>query len=348
MEVNDMKIFLEKVINGINLNQDEAYSAMQFIMEGNANDCQVAAFLVALKIKGETIDEVSGFSRAMLDKAVKVKSKHKNIVDTCGTGGDCLNTFNISTTAAFIAAGAGVPVAKHGNRSVSSRSGSADVLEELGVNINLECSEVSSCLDDIGIGFIFAPKAHTAMKHVAKARKDMGIRTVFNILGPLTNPAMANGRVLGIFDGALADIMINTLKNLGVERAFVVNSEEGLDELSVSGRSSVAELRDGKVNKYIFDPEELGFRKSNLNDLTGGDVRVNAGILVDILTGSERGARKDSAVINAAAAIVAGKKADLLAEAVDLACNSIESGKAYEKLRKLIEFTNKKINQVKS
>ncbi len=334
-----MKNFLEKVLNGISLSQDEAYKAMQFIMEGNANDCQIAAFLVALKMKGETTDEVSGFSRAMLDKAVKVKSKYKNIVDTCGTGGDGLNTFNISTTAAFIAAGAGVPVAKHGNRSVSSRSGSADVLEELGVNINLECSEVSSCLDEVGIGFIFAPKAHTAMKHVAKARKDMGIRTVFNILGPITNPAMANGRILGIFDNSLADIMINTLKNLGVDRAFVVNSEEGLDELSVSGKSSVAELRDGKVSKYIFDPEELGFKRSNIADLIGGDAKVNARILIDILTGADKGAKKDSAVINAAAAIVAGKKADSLSEAVDLACSSIESGKAYEKLEKLIEFT---------
>ena len=180
-----MKTFLDAVLNGRNLSQDEAYKAMEFIMEGNANDCQIAAFLTALKIKGETTDEISGFSRAMLDKAVKVKSRHKNIVDTCGTGGDGLCTFNISTTAAFIAAGAGVPVAKHGNRNVSSRSGSADVLEELGVNINIECSEVSDCLDSIGIGFIFAPKAHTAMKYVAKARKDMGIRTVFNILGPL-------------------------------------------------------------------------------------------------------------------------------------------------------------------
>jgi anthranilate phosphoribosyltransferase len=195
-----MKTFLDAVLNRRDLSQDEAYKAMEFIMEGNANDCQIAAFITALKIKGETTDEISGFSRAMLDKAIKVKSRHKNIVDTCGTGGDGLGTFNISTTAAFIAAGAGVPVAKHGNRNVSSRSGSADVLEELGVNINIECSEVSDCLDSIGIGFIFALKAHTAMKYVAKARKDMGIRTVFNILGPLTNPAQANGRVLGVFD----------------------------------------------------------------------------------------------------------------------------------------------------
>lgn len=339
-----MKTFLDAVLNRRDLSQDEAYKAMEFIMEGNANDCQIAAFLTALKIKGETTDEISGFSRAMLDKAIKVKSRHKNIVDTCGTGGDGLGTFNISTTAAFIAAGAGVPVAKHGNRNVSSRSGSADVLEELGVNINIECSEVSDCLDSIGIGFIFAPKAHTAMKYVAKARKDMGIRTVFNILGPLTNPARPNGCVLGVFDNNLIYMMINTLKNLGVERAFVVNSEEGLDELSVSGKNSVAELRDDRISKYILDTEKLGFKKSNISDLIGGDAKENAGILVSILTGEEKGARRDSAVINAAAAIVSGKKTDSLSEAVDLANYSIESGKAYEKLNRLIEFTNRKTN----
>jgi len=339
-----MKTFLEAVLSGRDLNQDEAYKAMKFIMEGNANDCQIAAFLTALRIKGETTDEISGFSRAMLDKAIKVKSRHKNMVDTCGTGGDGLGTFNISTTAAFIAAGAGVPVAKHGNRNVSSRSGSADVLEELGVNINLECSEVSDCLDSIGIGFIFAPKAHIAMKYVAKARRDIGIRTVFNILGPITNPAQPKGHVLGVFDNNLIYVMINTLKNLGMERAFVVNSEEGLDELSVSGKNSVAELRDGRISKYILDPEKLGFKKSNISDLVGGDAKENARILTSILTGEEKGARRDSAVINAAAAIVSGKKSDSLSEAVDLANHSIESRKAYEKLNRLIEFTNRKTN----
>jgi len=339
-----MKTFLDAVLNRKDLSQDEAYKAMEFIMEGKANDCQIAAFLTALKIKGETTDEISGFSRAMLDKAVKVKSKHKNIVDTCGTGGDGLGTFNISTTAAFITAGAGVPVAKHGNRNVSSRSGSADVLEELGVNIDLECSEVSDCLDSIGIGFIFAPKVHTAMKYVAKARRDIGIRTVFNILGPITNPAQPKGHVLGVFDNNLIYVMINTLKNLGMERAFVVNSEEGLDELSVSGKNSVAELRDGRISKYILDPEKLGFKKSNISDLVGGDAKENARILTSILTGEEKGARRDSAVINAAAAIVSGKKTDSLSEAVDLANRSIESGKAYDKLNRMIEFTNRKTN----
>ena len=337
-----MKDFLEKVLNGNDLDQDEAYSSMEFIMEGNANDCQIAAFLTALKIKGETAQEISGFSRAMLEKAIKVKSRHKNLVDTCGTGGDGLYTFNISTTAAFIAAGAGVPIAKHGNRSVSSKSGSADVLEELGVNIDLECGEISDCLDNVGIGFIFAPRAHTAMKYVARARKDMGVRTVFNILGPITNPAQASGRVLGVFDKNLIEVMINTLKNLGVERAFVVSGEEGLDEFSVSGKNSVAELRDGRVTRYILDPEELGFRKSRVSDLAGGDRKENAKILMNILTGKEKGAKMDSAVMNAAAAIVSGKKAECLKEGLEIARASIESGKAHEKLIKLIEFTSRK------
>ena len=337
-----MKTFLETVLNGKNLSQGEAYKAMEFIMEGKANDCQIAAFLAALKIKGETADEISGFSRAMLDKAVKVKSRYPDLVDTCGTGGDGLYTFNISTTAAFIAAGAGGQIAKHGNRSVSSRSGSADVLEELGVNINLECSDVSRCLDSIGIGFIFAPKAHTAMKYVARARKDMGIRTVFNILGPITNPAKANGRVLGVFDEKLIDIISGALKKLDVERAFVVSGEEGLDEFSVSGRSLVAELKDGRITKYIFDPAELGFKKSAISDLAGGDSKENAKILIDILTGRQKGPKRDSALINAAAAIVSGKKADTLKEALELAIFSIESGRAYNKLTDLIMFTSEK------
>ncbi|MEA2015514.1 MAG: anthranilate phosphoribosyltransferase [Actinomycetota bacterium] len=337
-----MKDFLEKILNGIDLSSDEAYRAMEFIMEGKANDCQIAAFLTALKMKGETASEISGFSLAMLDKAVKVKSSHLNLVDTCGTGGDGLYTFNISTTAAFIAAGAGVQIAKHGNRSVSSRSGSADVLEGLGVNINMECDDVSACIDDIGIGFIFAPKAHKAMKFVARARKDIGVRTVFNILGPITNPAKANGRVLGVFDKNLIDIMANALKNLGVERAYVVNSEEGMDEFSVSGKSLVAELKGGKITKYIFDPDEFGFEKSKVSDLTGGDARENAKILTDILTGREKGPRRDSALINAAAAIVSGGRAEDLKDGLRLAEHSIEKGSAYEKLISLIKYTSNK------
>jgi anthranilate phosphoribosyltransferase len=340
-----MKDFLDIILNGKDLGEEQAYRAMELIMEGGANDCQIASFLTALKMKGETAAEISGFSRAMLDKAVKVKSRYPDLVDTCGTGGDGLYTFNISTTAAFIAAGAGVKIAKHGNRSVSSRSGSADVLEELGVNINLECEDVAECLDSTGIGFIFAPRAHKAMKYVARARKDMGIRTVFNILGPITNPALARGRVLGVFDAGLIDIMINTLKNLGVERAYVVNSDEGLDEFSVSGKSMVAELKDGKIIRYVFNPGDFGFKKSTISDLAGGDAKENAKILTDILTGKEKGPKRDSALVNAAAAIVSGKRAGNLKEALKLASYSIESGRAYDKLISLIKFTNKKAGQ---
>ncbi len=336
-----MKDYLKKVLNKEDLTGDESYKAMQYIMEGRANDCQVASFLTALKMKGETSEEISGFSKAMLDKAVKVKSSHPDVVDTCGTGGDGLGTFNISTTAAFIAAGAGAIVAKHGNRGVSSRSGSADVLEELGVKIDLECSDVSKCIDEVGIGFIFAPRAHAAMAHVAKARKDMGIRTVFNILGPLTNPAMANGRVLGVYDKDLIEIMAEALRDLGVERAFVISSDRGMDELSVSGNSNIAELKNGKILRYVLDPVELGLKKSNISQLAGGEPKYNAGILLDILSGKERGPRKDSAVLNAAAAIVAGKRSDSIKDAMGAAAASIESGKALEKLENLIEYTSK-------
>ncbi|MHB1275039.1 MAG: anthranilate phosphoribosyltransferase [Candidatus Humimicrobiaceae bacterium] len=336
-----LKEIIEKIMRYENLSIKEAYDAMEYIMDGNSNESQVASFLTAMGMKEPNIDEISGFSRAMLAKAKKLTIRHKNIVDTCGTGGDRKNTFNISTTAAFIAAGAGVIIAKHGNRSVSSKSGSADVLEELGVNLNIELESVANCIDDIGIGFIFAPKAHTAMKNVAKVRKDLGIKTIFNILGPLTNPAMANGRVLGVFDQKLMDLMVYSLKNLGVKRAFVVHGLETLDEFSVSGKSMVAELSDGKVNKYILDPEELGFRSYCIDDLRGGGPAENAKILMQILTGEEKGAKRDSSILNASAAIVAGGKAHNLKEAVSMAADSIDSGNALKKLNQLIEYTNK-------
>ncbi|MCL5072937.1 MAG: anthranilate phosphoribosyltransferase [Actinobacteria bacterium] len=336
-----LKDTIEKLIRLENLDMDEAYEVMKYIIDGDANDCQIASFLTALRIKGETIDEISGFSKVMLEKAKKVITKHKDTVDTCGTGGDRKNTFNISTAAAFIAAGADVIIAKHGNRSVSSICGSADVLEQLGININLEISDISKCIDEIGIGFIFAPNAHVAMKNVAKARKDMGIKTIFNILGPITNPAMATGRVLGVFDKELMDKMIYSLKNLGVKRAFVVHGMDGLDELSISENSLVQYLNNGNVVKYTLNPEELGLKKYSIEELRGGDPKENAGILHGILSGTEKGAKRDSAILNAAAAIVAGKKTDNLQEAIEMAVYSIKNGKALEKLNKLIEFTNK-------
>lgn len=336
-----LKDIIEKIIRFENLELDEAYKVMGSIIDGSVNDCQIASFLTAIRMKGETIDEISGFSRAMLEKARKVTTRHTDVVDTCGTGGDRKNTFNISTAAAFIAAGAGVVIAKHGNRSVSSICGSADVLEVLGVNINLETEDISKCIDEIGICFIFAPNAHTAMKNVARARKDMSIRTIFNILGPITNPAMANRRVLGVSDERLMDKMIYSLKNLGVKRAFVIYGMEGLDELSISGNSLVQYLDDGSVDKYIFNPEEFGIKKYDIEKLRGGDPVKNAEILHNIISGKEKGAKRDSSVLNAAAAIVAGGKSDDLREAIKIAEDSIDSGKAFVKLNELIEFTNK-------
>ena len=337
-----MRQYIEKIISGEDLTRSEAYGAMIHIMEGKASDALISAMLVALKIKGESVEEISGFSEAMLKKAEKVVVSEGNLVDTCGTGGDSLNTFNISTTAAFIAAGAGVRIAKHGNRSVSSRSGSADVLEELGININLDVRGVSRCIEETGMGFIFAPMAHRAMKYVAGVRKELGIRTVFNILGPVTNPAMANGRVLGVYEEGLIDIMAGALKNLGVERAFVINSENGMDEFSTTSRIRAARLMDGKIEKMIIDPADYGFAAADIGDLAGGDAAMNAKILEDILSGRIKGPMRDSAVFNAAAAIVAGKAVDRIEDGIDLATRSIDSGRALEKLNELVDCSNRK------
>ncbi len=336
-----IKETIEKLIRFEDLDDIEAFNIMKYIMEGRASDSQISAFLVALKMKGESTREISAFSRAMLEKANRIKTKHKKVVDTCGTGGDCKNTFNISTTAAIVAAGAGVVIAKHGNRSVSSKSGSADVLEALGVNINIEICSVERCIDELGIGFIFAPKAHTAMANVAKARKEMGIKTVFNILGPLTNPAGASGRVIGVYDEGLVDLMINALKNLGVKRAFVVHGDDGMDEFSVCSKNRVAELRENRINKYTFDPAGSGIKKYHLDELAGGTPRDNAEVIYEILSGELKGAKRDSAILNAAAAIIAGEKADDWDDAIGLAAASIDSGKAIKKLEALINLTGK-------
>jgi len=334
--------YIEKIISGEDLTRSEAYGAMISIMEGKASDILISTMLVALKIKGESIEEISGFSEAMLEKAEKVVVSGGNLVDTCGTGGDSLDTFNISTTAAFIAAGAGVRIAKHGNRSVSSRSGSADVLEELGIDINLDVGGVSRCIEEVGIGFIFAPVAHRAMKYVAGVRKELGISTVFNILGPITNPAMASGRVLGVYDAGLIDIMAGALKNLGVERAFVINSENGMDEFSTTSKIRAACLINGEIERIMIDPVDYGFSMSDIGDLEGGDASLNAKILEDILSGRIKGPMRDSAVFNAAAAIVAGKVADRLEDGIELAIGSIDSGRALVKLNELIDCSNRK------
>lgn len=332
---------MDKLLSHKNLSVAEAYSTMKYIISGEANDCQIASFLTALKMKGETVEEISGFSKAMLEMAIKFNLKQKAVVDTCGTGGDCKNTFNISTTAAFIAAGAGVVVAKHGNRGVSSLSGSADVLEELGVNINIDADCVVKCIENIGIGFIYARNAHKAMKNVAKARKDLGIRTVFNILGPITNPVLTTGRVLGVFDEKLVDKMTYSLKELGMKRAMVVHGLETLDEISVSGETLVSDLNNGKVKRYKIRPDNFGFNLFPIEDLRGGGPKENAGILLDILSGKERGAKRIASILNASAAIIVSGKINEFNEAIKIAENSIDSGKALDKLKKLVEMTGK-------
>jgi anthranilate phosphoribosyltransferase len=337
-----MREYIEKLIKKKDLVRQEAYSAMALIMEGNISESLISAFLTALKIKGESVEEISGFSEAMLEKAQKVVVGSMDLVDTCGTGGDGLGTFNISTTSAFIAAGAGVRIAKHGNRCVSSMCGSADVLESCGVNIELEPAGVLRCIKEAGIGFIFARKAHSAMKYVAKVRKELGMRTVFNILGPITNPAMANGRVLGVYDKSLLKIMAGALNNLGVERAFIISSENGMDELSTTSKSKVVYLKEGSISEYTLDPKDYGFTPAKISELKGGGPEKNAAIMKGILSGSLRGPMRDTAVLNAAAAIIAGKLAGSMNEGIEIAVKSIENGKALEKLNRLVEISKKR------
>ncbi len=335
---------IKEIINRLacfkDLDESTSYQVMKYIMDKNATDAQIAAFLMALKMKGESITEISGFYNAMLERARTIQIDSPNAVDTCGTGGDCKNTFNISTTSAFIAAGAGVLIAKHGNRGLSSKSGSADVLEALGIDINLSASEVEECIHSIGIGFMFAPLFHSATAAVAKARKEMGIKSVFNILGPLTNPARAAGRVLGVYEKRLIDIMACTLQKINVARAFVVCGDDGMDEFSVCALNHVAELRDNIIKKYVLDPADLGLQTYQPQELTGGSPKENAQTILDILGGKEKGAKKDAALLNAAAAIVAGKKAKNIKEGIGIARNAIETREALKKVEELIYFTN--------
>jgi anthranilate phosphoribosyltransferase len=322
-----------------NLSEDEMIRAMSDIMEGRATDAQIASFLTALSLKGETIDEITGAAKVMREKVTRGKAP-ENTVDTCGTGGDMAGTFNISTTAAIIVSACGVPVAKHGNRSVSSGCGSADVLEALGVRIDLQPQGVERCLEETGFGFMFAPLFHPAMKYAIGPRKEIGIRTVFNILGPLTNPAGALRQVLGVFSDSLTETLAGVLAHLGSVHAFVVHSEDGLDEITTTGRTKVSELRDGKVNTYFINPEELGFEKASIDNLKGGSAEENALISKRILNG-ENGPRRDIAIINAAAAMIAGNAAGDFRGAIEKAVDVIDSGKAIKKLEEIKEVCAK-------
>lgn len=327
------------IIAGGHLSRETAVAAMRFIMSGEATPAQIGGLLVALRMKGETVDEITGFAETMRDFAARVTTSRRPLVDTCGTGGDASGTFNISTTAAFVVAGAGVAVAKHGNRSTSSKCGSADVLEALGVRIDATPERIGACIDEAGIGFLFARSLHSAMKHVAGARLELKTRTVFNVLGPLTNPAGATAQAMGIFDPALVEPIAQVLSNLGCAHALVFHGAGGLDELSISGPSTIAEAKDGIVRVYELLPETAGLTPAPLETLQGGEANENAAILRSVLDG-EQGPRRDVVLLNAAAALIAADQAEDWKDAIALAANSIDTGAAAGKLELLVKVSN--------
>ena len=329
--------FLHIVVSGKDLSEEEMMGAMTEVMDGKVGDTQLAAFLTALQFKNVTVSEIVGAARVMRDKAEKVSAKDS--VDTCGTGGDGADTFNISTAVAFVVAGAGVRVAKHGNRAVSSKSGSADVLKCLGVNIDAPLITVERCVEEVGIGFLFAPLMHKAMKYAAAVRKELGFRTIFNLLGPLTNPANAQAQVLGVFDSKWVTPLAEVLLDLGSRHALVVHGFDGLDEITLTGETQIAELKNGKVNSFSLDPKEFGYSLCSAKDLKGAEPETNAEIMREILKGSS-GPKTDIVVLNAAAAIYVGGKADSIEKGILLATNSIESGAALKKLEELCRVSN--------
>lgn len=329
---------LGRLIEGQSLNRQEARGIMEAIMSGESTPAQIGGLLTALRIKGETVEEITGFAEAMRMHASRLNTETRQLLDTCGTGGSGIHKFNISTTSAIVAASVSVRVAKHGNRSASGRAGSADVLESLGVNIQLSAEQAKRCLDDIGICFLFAQLYHPSMRHAAAPRKELGVRTVFNMLGPLTNPAGADRQVLGIYDRNKTETIARVLRELGSKRALVVTSAEGLDEISISSSTRVSELKNGEVVTYELTPEQLGLRTYNLTEMMGGDPGTNADIIRRVLQG-EQGAYRDVVLANAGACIYVSGLADSIREGVVIAAESIDSGKAYSKLEQLIQTT---------
>ncbi len=330
---------IAKIVEKQNLTQKETEEVMNEIMEGRATDAQISAFLVGLRMKGETIEEITACAKIMREKSNRINPKANFLVDTCGTGGDGSNTFNISTASAFAAAGAGVSVAKHGNKSVSSKSGSADVLQALGVNINLQPKDAEKCIEETRIGFMFAPLFHPAMKYAMNARKQMGIRTIFNILGPMTNPANAKSQIIGVYNPALIAEIAGALKNLGSRHVMVVNGG-GLDEISLSEKTKVCELKNGKIVAYDINPEDYGFELQPLSKIIGGTAEDNAKIIINVLKG-EKSPKRDIVLLNAGAAIYTSGKAANLKDGIEAAKQSIDSGNALSKLEALKEFTNR-------
>lgn len=331
------------------LSREEAHAVMTEILTGQCSDAQIAALLVALHMKGETVEEIVGFAEAIRAAAIPLELHSQSVldasgtgrdalVDTCGTGGDASGTFNISTATAFVVAGAGVRVAKHGNRSVTSKCGSADVMEALGVNIHLPATRIAACLEQVGIAFLFAPAMHSAMKHVQTARRELHLRTVFNLLGPLTNPARASCQVVGVYSADLVEKLAEALSMLGLRRALVVHGSDGLDEITITASTRIAEVRDGQVHTYEVTPEEFGLQRAKMEEISGADAAHNAGLIREIMAG-KKSARRDIVLLNAAAALVAAGRADHLRDAVPLAAKAIDSGAGLAKLQALIAFT---------
>jgi anthranilate phosphoribosyltransferase len=332
------------------LSRDEARAVMTEVLTGQCTDAQIAALLVALHMKGETVEEIVGFAEAIRAaatpfnlhpyKTLDVSGTERDaLVDTCGTGGDTSGTFNISTATAFVVAGAGVRVAKHGNRSVTSKCGSADVMEALGVNINLPPARIAACLEEVGIAFLFAPAMHSAMKYVQPARRELRLRTVFNLLGPLTNPAHATCQVVGVYSADLVEKLAEALSMLGLHRALVVHGDDGLDEITISAPTRIGEVREGRVHTYEVTPEEFGLSRASLDKISGGDAALNAQLIRDVLEG-KKSARRDVVLLNAAAALVAAGRTDHLGDAVPLAERAIDSGAAAAKLQALVTFSS--------
>ncbi|WP_438445613.1 anthranilate phosphoribosyltransferase [Gorillibacterium sp. sgz5001074] len=329
---------LHKIIGGSDLTREEAAALMAQIMEGQATGAQFGSLVTALRMKGETIEEVTGFAETMRRYASRVTTEQSNLLDTCGTGGDGAHTFNISTASAIVAAAGGIRVAKHGNRAASSKSGSADVLEALGVNISLNNEQAAHCLDQVGLCFMFAQVFHQSMKHAAMPRKEIGIRTVFNLLGPLTNPAGADRQLLGVFDRSKTELMAHVLRHLGLKRAMVVASHDGLDEISISAPTQVTELKNGDITTFELTPDDLGLRASGIDAIAGGDAKTNAEIILSILRG-DRGPYRDVVLANAGACFYVSERCSTLQEGVKLAAAAIDSNRAYEKLQQLIQYT---------
>lgn len=331
------------------LSRDEAFAAMDEILQGKCTDAQIAAFVTALAMRGESVDELVGFATAIREQSARITgvkvdeylagTDHDALVDTCGTGGDASGTFNISTAAAFVVAGAGVRVAKHGNRSITSRCGSADVIEQLGVNIDIPPARMRDAIRQVGIGFLFAPAVHPAMKYAGPARRQLQLRTVFNMLGPLTNPAGATAQVVGVYETAVVRKLARALRELGLRRGLVVHGDDGLDEITTTARTLVAEVSEKGVETYALAPEDFGVPRARLDDLAGGDAQENAGLVRIILEGN-KGPRRDVVLVNAAAALLVADRAKNLREGMELAAQSLDSGAALKRLQALVEFSD--------